>query len=47
MEMVRLHNMNDFDKLPLTKWKIKQPNLDEVRENALVTGRNNNYNVIN
>lgn len=35
MEMVRLKNWDDYDNLPLTKWNIKQPELDNIRENAL------------
>lgn len=38
MEMVKLDSMEDYDKLPLTKWNIKQPDLRENRENALETG---------
>ncbi|XP_017795554.1 PREDICTED: 5-formyltetrahydrofolate cyclo-ligase, partial [Habropoda laboriosa] len=38
MEMVKLSSMQDYAKLPLTKWNIKQPNFDELRENALETG---------
>ncbi|XP_071455243.1 5-formyltetrahydrofolate cyclo-ligase-like [Hetaerina americana] len=38
MEMVKLHSMEDFQNLPLTEWKIKQPSLTDARENALNTG---------
>ncbi|KAF2367557.1 5-formyltetrahydrofolate cyclo-ligase [Trinorchestia longiramus] len=38
MEMVRLHSRADYDSLPETSWKIKQPPLDEPREAALETG---------
>ncbi|GJQ66140.1 hypothetical protein Trydic_g4205 [Trypoxylus dichotomus] len=38
MEMVKLNDMKDWETLPLTKWKIKQPLLSEVRENALDAG---------
>ncbi|KAB0804161.1 hypothetical protein PPYR_01131 [Photinus pyralis] len=38
MEMVKLHSMEDWETLPLTKWNIKQPRLAEQRENALDTG---------
>ncbi|KAK9717372.1 5-formyltetrahydrofolate cyclo-ligase family [Popillia japonica] len=38
MEMVRLNDMKDWENLPLTKWKIKQPLLSERRENATDTG---------
>ncbi|XP_018327181.1 5-formyltetrahydrofolate cyclo-ligase [Agrilus planipennis] len=38
MEMVRLHSMDDWENLPLTKWNIKQPSVNDNRENALETG---------
>ncbi|CAK9799445.1 5-formyltetrahydrofolate cyclo-ligase [Anthophora quadrimaculata] len=38
MEMVKLNSMHDYEKLPLTKWNIKQPCFNEFRENALETG---------
>ena len=38
MEMVKIHSMEDYHKLPLTKWNIKQPDSQEIRENALETG---------
>ncbi|KAK9892175.1 hypothetical protein WA026_018377 [Henosepilachna vigintioctopunctata] len=38
MEMVKLHSMEDWENLPMTSWKIKQPSLKEQRENALDTG---------
>ncbi|KAL3288285.1 hypothetical protein HHI36_002733 [Cryptolaemus montrouzieri] len=38
MEMVKLYSMEDWENLPLTSWKIKQPKLKEQRENALDTG---------
>lgn len=39
MEMVRLKDLDDYDTLPLTKWKIKQPNFKDGRENALTNGK--------
>ncbi|XP_013108258.2 5-formyltetrahydrofolate cyclo-ligase [Stomoxys calcitrans] len=39
MEMVRLKNLEDYESLPLTKWKIKQPSAKEGRENALTNGQ--------
>lgn len=37
--MLKLHDMKDYEKLPVTKWKIKQPDSDDVsRENPLMTG---------
>lgn len=37
--MVRLSDFDDYEKLPLTKWKIKQPNANDAhREDPMVTG---------
>lgn len=41
MEMVRLKDLKDYESLPLTKWKIKQPSAKEGRENALTNGKRN------
>ena len=38
MEMVRLRDMEDYERLPRTKWNIKQPPLTEEREEALEAG---------
>ncbi|KOX67535.1 5-formyltetrahydrofolate cyclo-ligase [Melipona quadrifasciata] len=38
MEMIKLLSMEDYETLPLTKWNIKQPNINELRQNALETG---------
>lgn len=38
MEMVKLNSMKDWEALPLTKWNIKQPDLSDIRENALEGG---------
>jgi len=38
MNMVRIYSMQDYDALPLTEWKIKQPCDDEVREDAIQSG---------
>lgn len=37
--MLKIHGLEDYDKLPLTKWNIKQPNDDDGRENASETGQ--------
>ena len=29
MEMVRIYSLEDLDSLPMTKWKIRQPSLDD------------------
>lgn len=38
MEMLKLHSMEDYQSLPVTKWNIKQPAADEQREEALSSG---------
>ena len=38
MDMVRINSMEDYNSLPETAWKIKQPALDEEREEAMNTG---------
>lgn len=38
MEMLRVKDLRDFNALPLTKWHIKQPSIDDNRENALTNG---------
>lgn len=39
MKMLRLYDFDDYEKLPLTKWNIKQPNADDFhRENPMQTG---------
>uniref|UniRef100_A0A1B0GBW0 5-formyltetrahydrofolate cyclo-ligase n=1 Tax=Glossina morsitans morsitans TaxID=37546 RepID=A0A1B0GBW0_GLOMM len=38
MEMLRLRNLYEYNTLPLTKWKIRQPNIRDGRENALTNG---------
>ena len=35
MEMVLLKDMSDYESLPVTKWNIKQPPDEEIREEAL------------
>jgi len=35
MDMVRLVDIEDYNNLPRTKWNIKQPDENDLRENAL------------
>lgn len=37
--MVKLNDFKDYESLPMTKWKIKQPNVDDDRENAMENGK--------
>lgn len=39
MSMVRLDDMDDYERLPVTEWNIKQPVGEEQRENAIQTGK--------
>ena len=38
MEMVLLKDLHDYNTLPTTKWNIKQPSDDDIREEALENG---------
>lgn len=38
MKMVKLDSLEDYEKLPETKWKIKQPADNDIRPDALETG---------
>ncbi|KAI8054847.1 5-formyltetrahydrofolate cyclo-ligase [Thamnidium elegans] len=35
MDMVRITSVGDFESLPLNRWSIPEPPLDQERENAL------------
>ncbi|KAG1148929.1 hypothetical protein G6F37_002888 [Rhizopus arrhizus] len=37
MDMVKINSMKDFESLPINKWSIPEPPLDQQRENALET----------
>lgn len=37
--MVKLNDLKDYESLPMTKWKIKQPSVDDGRENVMETGK--------
>lgn len=39
MEMLKINGLEDFNSLKLTKWNIKQPDINDVRENAIQTGK--------
>ena len=36
MEMVKLHSLEEYNNLPVTKWNIKQPNMTDVRKKGLI-----------
>ena len=42
MKMVKLESLDDFNNMPETKWKIKQPAENDVRPDALETGKHSN-----
>lgn len=43
MKMVPLHSWQDYERMPETAWKIKQPEDGEQRLDALSLGTCNNY----
>ncbi|CAF1163245.1 unnamed protein product [Adineta steineri] len=37
MDMVRVHSLDDLDSLPMTKWNIRQPSLDDIDREIATT----------
>jgi 5-formyltetrahydrofolate cyclo-ligase len=34
MDMVKITSLKDFESLPINKWNIPEPPMDQVRENG-------------
>lgn len=34
MDMLKITSIDDFESLPVNKWNIPEPSLDQVRENG-------------
>ena len=46
MDMVQVNDINDFESLPINKWNIPEPPLDQSRSNALDDNYGNGLDLI-